>query len=122
MSVILKNFLQKDLHQARRKFLSHSGFYSHNPLHLGEVFQTYLSTLDRYPGTLLGDPQRREEYRNRTTGQFFFDRNSEPFESVLYYYQSEGLVVCPENMDLELFINELVFFDIGEEAIERYVI
>ena len=55
----------------------------------GELFETYMETLNRFPNTLLGDQKTREKFLNQD-GHLFFNRSSEAFESILYYYQSHG--------------------------------
>ena len=85
----------------------------------GKRFQTYTSTLARFPDSLLGNRERRIKYKNDKTGEYFFDRHRPTFESILYYYQSEGVLARPPNIPLHIFIKELVFFDIGDDVIEQ---
>lgn len=85
----------------------------------GEVFQTFRKTLEKYPDTLLGNHKVRQDYYNMKSGELFFDRHSEAFECILYFYQSEGDIYAPYEISLEHFIGELVFFRMGESVIER---
>ena len=50
-------------------------------------FETRLSTLDRFPNTLLGDARKRDRYYDRLRNEYFFDRDRTSFDSILYYYQ-----------------------------------
>lgn len=88
----------------------------------GKLFQTYNTTLLRYPNSLLGDGERRKEYLNEDTGEYYFDRHRFVFEAILYYYQSEGILHRPTNIPLDIFIEEIIFFDIGDEVIEELLI
>lgn len=85
----------------------------------GKRFQTYSKTLGRFPHSLLGDPSRRVQFFNPETKELFFDRHRPTFEAILYYYQSGGVMARPPNIPVHIFINELIFFDIGDELIEK---
>ena len=85
----------------------------------GKLFQTYNNTLCKYPNSLLGNKERRNKYMNLNTGEFYFNRHRQVFESILYFYQSEGELYRPSNIPIHIFIDELVFFDIGDEVIEE---
>ncbi|CAF4777753.1 unnamed protein product, partial [Rotaria sp. Silwood2] len=54
----------------------------------GKRYQTYVSTLENYPNTLLGNKQKRMYYWNEQENELFFDRHRTCFEAILYYYQS----------------------------------
>ena len=51
----------------------------------GRRYQTYLSTLQRFPTSLLGDPMKRKNFFNLETKEYFFDRNRKAFGGVLNY-------------------------------------
>nr|AAB02603.1 potassium channel homolog [Polyorchis penicillatus] len=85
----------------------------------GKRFQTYNKTLERFPLSLLGDTERRNQFYNPNTGELFFDRHRPTFESILYYYQSGGIMARPPNIPIHIFVNELIFFDIGDKLIEK---
>ena len=79
----------------------------------GLRFETRASTLGRYPGTLLGDQQRRAEYFDYMNNEYFFERHRSSFEAILYFYQSGGRLTRPENIPAEIFLEEIKFFDLG---------
>lgn len=85
----------------------------------GKKFQTYVSTLSRFPDSLLGDPERRDKFWNPVTKEYFFDRHRATFEAILYYYQSKGIMARPPNIPIHIFIKELIFFDVGPDLIEN---
>ncbi|CAF0713846.1 unnamed protein product [Adineta steineri] len=85
----------------------------------GNRFQTYLSTLELYPDTLLGDKKKRKRFWNSKTEEYFFDRNRSCFEAILYYYQSNGNVRRPESVPIDTFIEEVTFFQLGEEVAKK---
>lgn len=85
----------------------------------GKRFQTYESTLSRFPESLLGDKEKRKKFINKTTNELFFDRHRPTFESILYYYQSKGIMARPPNIPIHIFINELIYFEVGDEVIEK---
>ncbi|KAL3994275.1 Ion transport family protein [Acanthocheilonema viteae] len=86
----------------------------------GLKFQTYESTLERYPLTLLGNSFKRNRFWDPKNNEYFFDRHRTSFESILYTYQSGGVVKRPESVPIDMFIKELKFFEMGEELLERF--
>lgn len=82
----------------------------------GHRFQTYLSTLEKFPETLLGNKKKRKMYWNEGNKEYFFDRNPEWFRSILYYYQSDGQLHRPDDIPLDLFLKEISFFELGDQA------
>ena len=85
----------------------------------GEIYETYLSTLERFPSTLLGDHVKRRLHYCHTSQQFFFNRSRVFFDAILFFYQSYGLLKCPEDLPLDMFIEECEYFEIPEEAINK---
>ena len=57
------------------------------------------------------DSQRKE---------YFFDRNRPSFDAILYYYQSGGRLRRPVNVPIDVFTEEIKFYDLGEQAMEKY--
>ncbi|CAF1133932.1 unnamed protein product [Adineta steineri] len=82
----------------------------------GSRFQTYISTLELYPDTLLGNEDKRNQYWNNDIQEYFFDRHRACFESILYYYQSNGRLRRPDFVPVDTFLEEVEFFLLGEEA------
>ncbi|NXI34742.1 KCNA3 protein, partial [Galbula dea] len=85
----------------------------------GRRFETLGRTLHRFPDTLLGDPRRRRRYFDPQRREYFFDRHRGAFGAVLYYYQSGGRLRRPPDVPLDVFLEELRFYQLGEEAEER---
>ncbi|MEQ2308439.1 Potassium voltage-gated channel subfamily A member 10 [Ameca splendens] len=86
----------------------------------GLRFETQLKTLDQFPETLLGDPFKRMEYFDPMRNEYFFDRNRPSFDGILYYYQSGGKIRRPANVPLDVFADEIVFYELGHEAMEQF--
>jgi hypothetical protein len=82
--------------------------------------ETRLKTLEQFPDTLLGDPTRRDRYYDPLRNEYFFDRNRPSFDAILYYYQSAGRLRRPINVPLDIFMDEIRFYELGEETIEKY--
>ena len=82
----------------------------------GDRFQTYVSTLEVFPETRLGNQRKRQRHWNSTTNEYFFDRHRACFEAILYYYQSRGRLRRPESVPVDTFIEEIVYFQLGNEA------
>jgi len=80
----------------------------------GLVFETYEQTLAQYPETLLGSPSKRVEYYNPLSKEYCFDRDKSVFDSILFFYQSCGILSCPEHVPRESFLEEIKFFQLHE--------
>uniref|UniRef100_A0A0N5BAU1 BTB domain-containing protein n=1 Tax=Strongyloides papillosus TaxID=174720 RepID=A0A0N5BAU1_STREA len=86
----------------------------------GMRFQTYESTLARFPNSLLGHPAKRARYWNSKTQEYFLDHSRYCFESILNIYQTNGDVRRPELVPLEIYLKELKFFEMNEEVMENF--
>ncbi|XP_060519208.1 potassium voltage-gated channel protein Shaker isoform X2 [Cylas formicarius] len=86
----------------------------------GLRFETQLRTLNQFPDTLLGDPARRIRYFDPLRNEYFFDRNRPSFDAILYYYQSGGRLRRPVNVPLDVFSEEIKFYELGELAINKF--
>jgi hypothetical protein len=69
--------------------------------------------------TLLGNNQRRRFYYDCVRHEYFFDRNRACFESILYYYQSHGRLRRPNYIPIDIFLEEVTFFELGPEALHQ---
>lgn len=86
----------------------------------GLRFETQLKTLAQFPDTLLGNPKKRMRYFDPLRNEYFFDRNRPSFDAILYYYQSGGRLRRPVNVPLDMFSEEIKFYELGEEAMEKF--
>ncbi|XP_022518061.1 potassium voltage-gated channel subfamily A member 10 [Astyanax mexicanus] len=86
----------------------------------GLRFETRLKTLDQFPDTLLGDASKRMDYFDPMRNEYFFDRNRPSFDGILYYYQSGGKIRRPANVPLDIFADEIIFYELGSEAMEQF--
>ncbi|PAA92739.1 hypothetical protein BOX15_Mlig009376g1 [Macrostomum lignano] len=86
----------------------------------GLRFETQLKTLAQFPESLLGDPLKRNRYYDPLRNEYFFDRNRPSFDAILYFYQSGGRLRRPVNVPIDVFTEEIRFYELGEEAIEKY--
>lgn len=86
----------------------------------GMRYETQLRTLAQFPDSLLGDPRRRSRYFDPIRNELFLDRNRACFDAILYFYQSGGRLRRPANIPLDIFMDELVFYELGEEIMNRF--
>lgn len=86
----------------------------------GLRFETQLRTLNQFPDSLLGDPSRRIRYFDPLRNEYFFDRHRTSFDAILYYYQSGGKLRRPVNVPLDVFSEEIKFFELGEAAFNKF--
>lgn len=87
----------------------------------GKMYETLYSTLARFPNTLLGSSAKRKKYFDQERQEYFFNRNRNAFDSILFYYQSNGLLTRPSNIRLQEFCDELKFFEIEEETVNEFM-
>lgn len=52
--------------------------------------------------------------------EYFFDRNRLCFEAILYYYQSGGKLRRPVNIPLDVFVEEIKFYELGEATLLKF--
>lgn len=88
----------------------------------GLKFETQLKTLNRLPTTLLGNPSRRKKYWVPDRNEFFFDRHRPSFPAILYYYQSGGRLKRPVEVPIDIFLEELQFYQLGDSVIDAFKI
>ncbi|XP_056416147.1 potassium voltage-gated channel subfamily A member 10 [Hyla sarda] len=86
----------------------------------GLRYETKLQTLNEFPDTLLGDPLKRIHYFDSMKNEYFFDRNRPSFDGILYYYQSGGKIRRPANVPIDVFADEIVFYELGNEALDQF--
>uniref|UniRef100_UPI003AACD769 potassium voltage-gated channel subfamily A member 7 n=1 Tax=Centroberyx gerrardi TaxID=166262 RepID=UPI003AACD769 len=86
----------------------------------GMRYETQLRTLAQFPDSLLGDPHRRLRYFDPLRNELFLDRSRVCFDAILYFYQSGGRLRRPANVPLDVFMEELRFYELGEEIIDRF--
>ena len=81
----------------------------------GKKYETYENTLNQFPNTLLGNPEKRKRYFDEKKNESFFDRHRGAFTAILYYYQSGGLIERPLHVPMNIFVEELNFFQLTDE-------
>lgn len=86
----------------------------------GMRYETQLRTLAQFPNSLLGDPRRRSRYFDPLRNELFLDRNRACFDAILYFYQSGGRLRRPANIPLDIFMDELMFYELGEDIVNRF--
>ncbi|XP_037551759.1 potassium voltage-gated channel subfamily A member 2-like [Nematolebias whitei] len=86
----------------------------------GLRFETQLKTLAQFPDTLLGDPRKRMRFFDPLRNEYFLDRNRPSFDAILYFYQSGGRLRRPVNVPVDIFMEEIRFYELGEDVIENF--
>ena len=86
----------------------------------GQMFETQLGTLNRFPNTLLGNPLKRSKYWNAHKRCYILSKHWPTFTYVLYYYQSGGKLICPDDIPEDIFLEEIEFYELGESVINDY--
>ncbi|XP_020903699.1 potassium voltage-gated channel subfamily A member 2 [Exaiptasia diaphana] len=85
----------------------------------GEMFETFEDTLARYPSTLLGSKTKRSQYFNSKRSEYCFNRDRAVFNSILFYYQSPGILSKPETVSYEIFFKETAFFELETDCMGK---
>ncbi|XP_061576963.1 potassium voltage-gated channel subfamily D member 2-like isoform X2 [Cololabis saira] len=81
----------------------------------GTKFQTWRTTLERYPDTLLGSTER-DFFFHEETSEYFFDRDPDIFRHILNFYRT-GKLHYPRQECISAYDEELTFFGIIPEII-----
>lgn len=84
----------------------------------GVVYETRMSTLKRFPSTLLGG-EGIEQYYYKSSNMYFLDRHRTAFSSILSYYQSGGLLSLPTTIHPLVFLEEARFYQLGSRIINK---
>ncbi|KAF5394429.1 Potassium voltage-gated channel protein Shal [Paragonimus heterotremus] len=79
----------------------------------GYRFETWRSTLEKFPDTLLGSDEK-EYFRDTSTNEYFFDRDPELFRFIIAYYRS-GKLHLPKDACVTAYHEELIYFGIMPE-------
>ncbi|CAF3737511.1 unnamed protein product [Rotaria sp. Silwood1] len=111
---------QQIVEAERRKGSMDGSFQNRIIINISGVrFETFKSTLEVYQNTLLGNAKRRKYYYDNVLNEYFFDRHRGCFEAILYYYQSKGRLRRPNSVALDTFLEEITFFDLGQDALAQ---
>jgi len=86
----------------------------------GQYFEIGRKALARHPKTLLGDGARRTRYYDAERDEFFFDRHRPSFEAIFAYYQTGGRLRRPFNVPDDIFLDELLFYELESDAVDDY--
>lgn len=79
----------------------------------GKRYQLTSTQLQKFPKSLLGDPNKRQHYYDAENKEIFFDRNRTAFECVFNFYLTQGRLVFPKRALYErLIADELYFFGV----------
>ena len=84
-----------------------------------EIFETFTTTLERFPDTLLGSFDKRIEYYDISNDTFVFSPHIISFDAILYYYQSCGTLIRPPFVSIHDFVKDCRYFEISEKCITR---
>lgn len=85
----------------------------------GLKFETHLETLEQNPDTLLGNEAKRAKYYDSLRNEYFFDRNRPAFDAILFYYQSGGKLLRPANVPMDVFADEIRFYELGDDVLHK---
>ncbi|KAF3859740.1 hypothetical protein F7725_022139 [Dissostichus mawsoni] len=68
-----------------------------------------------------GEPEEKDTFFfDPLRNEYFFDRNRPSFDAILYYYQSGGRLRRPVNVPVDIFMEEIKFYELGEEVVENF--
>lgn len=86
----------------------------------GQMYETQLGTLNRFPNTLLGNPIKRRLYWDPDKRCYYLNQHAPTFGAILYYYQSGGRLYWPEDIPEDIFLRELAFYELGSEVLRDF--
>ena len=86
----------------------------------GQVWSRRSRQFSKHDTTTLGDIQIRAKFYCPIKNEYFLDRHRPSFQAVLDYYRT-GLLRRPDEIPLDVMINELKFYRLDEIAIEDFL-
>ena len=75
-------------------------------------YETFQETLEEFPETLLGSPEKRKRFYDPLRDEYYFERDKCAFDAILFYYQSRGILSRPPTLPANAFDEELRFYEI----------
>ncbi|KAL3852001.1 hypothetical protein ACJMK2_015690 [Sinanodonta woodiana] len=81
----------------------------------GRKFETWRTTLEKYPDTLLGSNEK-DFFFDEKSNEYFFDRDPDIFRNILNYYRT-GKLHYPKHECISAYDEELAFFGIMPDII-----
>ena len=85
----------------------------------GAYYETLESTLERYPETLLGSRSKRQALQSLNSDVILLQCNAVAFDAILFYYQSNGILIRPPSFSVAEFEEICQFFAIAKVDINR---
>ena len=86
----------------------------------GTHYEIYARDLFNFPDTLLGDPWKRARYLVPGQNEYFFPRHSSSFESILYYYINDAVLIKSETVPALVIHKEMEFFQLSENLTRAF--
>ena len=83
----------------------------------GHMYETLNSTLNRFPGTILGSKEKRQLLTDTATNSIYLACSPHCFDAILYYYQSNGILSRPANVRMDEFLTVCYTFNIDEDKL-----
>ncbi|CAF0809834.1 unnamed protein product [Adineta ricciae] len=77
-------------------------------------------TRHNYASTI-SESKQSNNHSNLGSTRIFFSRHRACFEAILYYYQSNGRLRRPDNVPLDIFLEEVRFFQLGPRAFAQII-
>ena len=111
------NIEELSVRRRRRKSLANMNKITFNIC--GAKFEVLERTIRRYPGTLLANKDKMQQFWDEEEQEYFLDRNRACFEAILTYYQHHGILACPLGIPDVLFELEVRFYELGDDAIQK---
>ena len=80
----------------------------------GVYYETLESTLQRFPETLLGSQNKRRTLPRTSADLILLHCSATSFDAILFYYQSNGILIRPPSLSTADFEELCRYFDIAE--------
>lgn len=87
----------------------------------GRLFEADVEIFNKFPNTLLGNPLKRMRYYDHVHQEYFLDRHRDTFQVILDFYNSGGVLERPDDIPIDIFINELKFYHLDREILEEFL-
>ncbi|CAF1591192.1 unnamed protein product, partial [Didymodactylos carnosus] len=86
----------------------------------GTHFEVNVDVLLAFPNTVLGNPGKRARYLAPGSNEYFIPRHATSFESILYYYITDGVLTKSETIPAIVFYEEIRFFELEDKLTQAF--
>lgn len=87
----------------------------------GQYYRVNPDLLAKFPDTLLGNREKRAKFWDASRKEYFLDKHRATFEVIINYYVRNGELNRPDDIPIDIFINEIKFYCLDRENLLKFL-